>query len=950
MNSTKNSRKRTKAACVVAAVFLVLPLVATSQVVYNEDFNLPDGTTNDTGATAWSTSYSGGGIFSTAGQVFFIYDLGSEGVWTSQSIDISAYGYAVMDIDGYIYFAGAGDYLRFYYSVDGGPQVLFGDFSDGLFTGAVGASSIVSGNSLVITVRAFNNGVFDSYSFDNVVVTGITTLYSRKSGNWNDAAAGTGTWSILSHAGAACGCTPNSLTRALIGTGHTVDMNADGTTGGIEINSGTLRYTAPSVDLNIVRDYYTQLSTGVVDRNGQADSRINFSGGAIANITMDGPLTIDDIDFQSASTLTLAGNGAVTVMDDMYFSAVANIVNNKSNTFTITDRIMFNAASSGATFTSNQSVTAGSLYFDADQVQIANNNILTLTSGIFSNDNADDDNVVTNAPGATLNLVTINPANADLDVLNSGTINQSGNFTNITSTDSNFDNFASGTWNWTLTPNTTFDTDMAAAMNMTAVGNTFNYSAAGAQRIIPTTYHHLTLSNSGAKDANNASFSVQGNWTVSGTASFTEGTGTVTLNGANAQSITNPSGETFNNLVINNSFATSPQITTNNNVTVNGILTMSDGNINLTGTTLAIAVLSHAGAAANGWTFGGTISRTIPTTAIAIGNVAGMFPIGNSTDFRPFFVGKNSIALSGGTISVSYTNSTAVTDVTPFADGASTVTRVHNASWNVVKSAALTTGTWSFQAGGTGFVGIGNIADLRLTLATSALLIGTSAANTGTPADFRVNRTGAPASSLNNNFHIATVDIANSPLPIVLRSFDAELVNDEVELRWVTDQEINNDFFTIQKSTDGINFNDIGTVDGAGNSREIRSYQFVDDSPYVGISYYRLKQTDFDEATDYSWIVAIDNRGGSEKIVVEAFPNPSLGRIITISYRGLPTNEVVRYSMIDPSGHLLFQSTARIDQSGKLTYVLDSTEHSKGVYVFTLLTTKGLKPIKIVIN
>src|SRR5688500_9931705 len=176
-------------------LFFVWPFIASSQFIYNEDFNLPDGTTIDNGATAWYTSYSGSGTFekNTWGgeDLFFIYNLDSEGIWTSQSIDISAYGYAVIDIDGYIDNAGAGAYLRFYYSLNGGPETLFGDFSGGFFTGAVGASSIVSGNSLIITVRAFNNGFLDLYTFDNVVVTGITTLYSRKSGDWTDAAAGT---------------------------------------------------------------------------------------------------------------------------------------------------------------------------------------------------------------------------------------------------------------------------------------------------------------------------------------------------------------------------------------------------------------------------------------------------------------------------------------------------------------------------------------------------------------------------------------------------------------------------------------------------------------------------------------------------------------------------------------------------------------------------------------
>jgi len=123
--------ERMKVLTLLILLFSV-PLLSLSQFLYNEDFNLPDGTTIDNGATAWSTSYSGGSAFEKetwlGEDLFFMYNLDSEGLWTSQSIDISAYGYAVIDVDGYIDNAGAGDYMRFYYSLNGDQKPFLAIF------------------------------------------------------------------------------------------------------------------------------------------------------------------------------------------------------------------------------------------------------------------------------------------------------------------------------------------------------------------------------------------------------------------------------------------------------------------------------------------------------------------------------------------------------------------------------------------------------------------------------------------------------------------------------------------------------------------------------------------------------------------------------------------------------------------------------------------------------
>jgi len=83
------------------------------------------------------------------------------------------------------------------------------------------------------------------------------------------------------------------------------------------------------------------------------------------------------------------------------------------------------------------------------------------------------------------------------------------------------------------------------------------------------------------------------------------------------------------------------------------------------------------------------------------------------------------------------------------------------------------------------------------------------------------------------------------PLPIELISFKAKTMKDKVELYWSTVSEINNNYFSIEKSIDGYNYQEIGQVSGAGNSSQTLNYSFFDDNPFHGVAYYRLSQTDY---------------------------------------------------------------------------------------------------------
>jgi hypothetical protein len=114
-------------------------------------------------------------------------------------------------------------------------------------------------------------------------------------------------------------------------------------------------------------------------------------------------------------------------------------------------------------------------------------------------------------------------------------------------------------------------------------------------------------------------------------------------------------------------------------------------------------------------------------------------------------------------------------------------------------------------------------------------------------------------------------------LPIELVSFTARLNNEKVNLNWVTATEVNNDYFTVERSQDGTNFKTLFTKKGAGNSSTRKNYEMIDPNPLPGYSYYRLKQTDFSGKFSYSRTEAVNNSrsAATNALQIESVsPNP----------------------------------------------------------------------------
>lgn len=115
---------------------------------------------------------------------------------------------------------------------------------------------------------------------------------------------------------------------------------------------------------------------------------------------------------------------------------------------------------------------------------------------------------------------------------------------------------------------------------------------------------------------------------------------------------------------------------------------------------------------------------------------------------------------------------------------------------------------------------------------------------------------------------------ALSPLPVELLRFDAEPAGNDVLCSWTTASERDSREFIVQRSKDAELFEDIGTVQAAGNSGALIEYAFVDDDPLPGLSYYRLLQVDVDGHSTLSHAVPVDFGSSAEENDLHVFPNP----------------------------------------------------------------------------
>ncbi len=194
-----------------------------------------------------------------------------------------------------------------------------------------------------------------------------------------------------------------------------------------------------------------------------------------------------------------------------------------------------------------------------------------------------------------------------------------------------------------------------------------------------------------------------------------------------------------------------------------------------------------------------------------------------------------------------------------------------------------------------------------------------------------------PAAASGGSGPMTLLTAGTCALPIELLSFSGKYLEktNEALLEWITASEINNDYFTIERSTDGITFESIAFIKGAGNSSSSKSYNFIDDNLNDGINYYRLKQTDFDGKYSYSNIIMIATNKNEELTI---HPNPA-GEYIQLGFNNSIEGETT-INIFDARGRLVFNKII-LPNSAKNNAIIETSDFIAGIYFVTITNNKS---------
>lgn len=179
-------------------------------------------------------------------------------------------------------------------------------------------------------------------------------------------------------------------------------------------------------------------------------------------------------------------------------------------------------------------------------------------------------------------------------------------------------------------------------------------------------------------------------------------------------------------------------------------------------------------------------------------------------------------------------------------------------------------------------------------------------------------------------------NLCNLILPVGLLEFETQCNNGKIDLSWKTASESNNDYFTIERSLDGINFDEIATINGIGNSSQISNYRWVDEKPLTGITYYRLSQTDFDGKSTY---LSVRSESCGEVSEISISPNPFKNDFSLFSkYAG-------NITLVDNMGKVVLEKTIG---SGSNSIQVNSV--ASGVYIAFIVLDNGSREIHKIVK
>jgi len=216
-----------------------------------------------------------------------------------------------------------------------------------------------------------------------------------------------------------------------------------------------------------------------------------------------------------------------------------------------------------------------------------------------------------------------------------------------------------------------------------------------------------------------------------------------------------------------------------------------------------------------------------------------------------------------------------------------------------------------------------------------------NANGTNSGSDFSVdsNDTFSCGTSLSGN---TWGGIGSGPLPIEMAHFSVKYVFGNTVINWTTSSELNNDFFTIERSENGYDWGFVAEVVGMGNSNEKVDYEIRDEIEFNGNMYYRLSQTDFDGKTkSFPVKMVSSNKLNSESNYVIS-PNPS-----SVEFKILgKVDNIVEYSLIDQSGRQ-FDIDA---QNSNSEVIVNTSNLNSGIYILRISLESKVEYYRVIVK
>ncbi len=211
------------------------------------------------------------------------------------------------------------------------------------------------------------------------------------------------------------------------------------------------------------------------------------------------------------------------------------------------------------------------------------------------------------------------------------------------------------------------------------------------------------------------------------------------------------------------------------------------------------------------------------------------------------------------------------------------------------------------------------------------------ASTTDFPADGEAERTFAGGVAKKTGFttfsKFAIAKSANNNLPIELVRFDGECKDQSVSINWTTATETNNDYFTIEKSSDGEIFYELTTIKGEGNSNELKKYEYLH-SIESDFAYYRLRQTDFDGKNTKSNIIYVEGCNASiQTTELEAYTSNNRDILVQIK---TPVNKEYSYHVFDQSGRQVVETNKYAATAGNNVFKINTLKLASGIYILNI--------------